>query len=69
MQEGCVLLQVPSTMHSLKMKSPGLNMKPESQEKLALEPTMLSLLNNKSPLAGADRGGHVTAAKEVGGMV
>jgi hypothetical protein len=49
-------------MHTLKMKSPGLNMNPVSQEKLALDPSMLLLLSNKLPLAGARRDGHVTSA-------
>ena len=53
---------MPFAMHSLKIKSPGANTNPGSQEKLALDPTMLPLLSSKPPLAGADRGGHVTAA-------
>ena len=57
-----MLLQVPSGMHSLKMKSPGPNMNPVSQEKLALDPIRLPLLSNRPPFSGAFNSGHTAAA-------
>ncbi len=53
-----MLLHIPFGKHSLKMKSPGANMNPGLQEKLAMDPIMFPILSSKRPLVGAVRGGH-----------